>query len=307
MARRPFDPAERGWKKTEYRQGDVTDTASVRGARQGRRRGGAPRVRDPRRERRHARAERRRARGGCSRRPPRPAPSASVTRRASPPTASTTTTRTGSPRTSRRAARPSTRTRSRRPRSSGCSARCCSASRRPWPTCSGPASSPAPRRARCSRRSPTTGSSEAMPDAVARLLGSLPVLKPVIPDPGIRFQLVHEDDVASAFAAGGARHGRARALQPRRQRHAHDVATWPTRSAGTRCRCRSRWWTPRRRSPRGCRSCRSGGLDPLGAQAGADEDRPGEEAAALAAEAHRAGATLKEMADAQRALRYSSA
>ena len=40
-----------------------------------------------------------------------------------------------------------------------------------------------------------------MPDPVARLLGSLPVLKPVIPDPGIRFQLVHEDDVASAFAA----------------------------------------------------------------------------------------------------------
>ena len=30
MARRPFDPAERGWKKTEYRQGDVTETGSVR-------------------------------------------------------------------------------------------------------------------------------------------------------------------------------------------------------------------------------------------------------------------------------------
>jgi UDP-glucose 4-epimerase len=43
---------------------------------------------------------------------------------------------------------------------------------------------------------------EAMPDPVARLLSSLPVLKPVIPDPGVRFQLVHEDDVASAFAAG---------------------------------------------------------------------------------------------------------
>jgi UDP-glucose 4-epimerase len=43
---------------------------------------------------------------------------------------------------------------------------------------------------------------EAMPDAVARLLGSLPVLKPVIPDPGTRFQLVHEEDVASAFVAG---------------------------------------------------------------------------------------------------------
>src|ERR671917_641425 len=31
MARRPFDPAERGWRKTEYRRGDVTDAASVRG------------------------------------------------------------------------------------------------------------------------------------------------------------------------------------------------------------------------------------------------------------------------------------
>src|SRR5918997_980973 len=30
MARRPFDPAEQGWKKTEYRQGDVQDPASVR-------------------------------------------------------------------------------------------------------------------------------------------------------------------------------------------------------------------------------------------------------------------------------------
>ena len=29
MARRPFDPAEQGWRKTEYRQGDVNDAASV--------------------------------------------------------------------------------------------------------------------------------------------------------------------------------------------------------------------------------------------------------------------------------------
>jgi UDP-glucose 4-epimerase len=43
---------------------------------------------------------------------------------------------------------------------------------------------------------------DAMPDQVARLLASLPVLKPVLPDPGTRFQLVHEDDVASAFVAG---------------------------------------------------------------------------------------------------------
>src|SRR4051812_28759268 len=32
MARRPFDPASEGWKKTEYRQGDVQDKASVREA-----------------------------------------------------------------------------------------------------------------------------------------------------------------------------------------------------------------------------------------------------------------------------------
>jgi UDP-glucose 4-epimerase len=44
--------------------------------------------------------------------------------------------------------------------------------------------------------------SENLPDAVTRVLESVPALKPVIPDPGIRFQFVHEDDVASAFLAG---------------------------------------------------------------------------------------------------------
>jgi UDP-glucose 4-epimerase len=43
---------------------------------------------------------------------------------------------------------------------------------------------------------------EAMPDQVVRLLGMVPALKPVIPDPGTPFQLVHADDVASAFALG---------------------------------------------------------------------------------------------------------
>jgi UDP-glucose 4-epimerase len=43
---------------------------------------------------------------------------------------------------------------------------------------------------------------QAMPEAVARVLGSMPLLKPVIPDPGTPFQLVHEDDVARAFVAG---------------------------------------------------------------------------------------------------------
>jgi len=44
--------------------------------------------------------------------------------------------------------------------------------------------------------------SDAMPDTVRSLLSWMPILKPVIPDPGTRFQLVHEDDVASAFLAG---------------------------------------------------------------------------------------------------------
>jgi len=49
--------------------------------------------------------------------------------------------------------------------------------------------------------------SEAMPDAVMGLIASMPALRPVIPDPGMRFQLVHEDDVASAFMAGVAGRG----------------------------------------------------------------------------------------------------
>src|SRR5438270_6556980 len=43
---------------------------------------------------------------------------------------------------------------------------------------------------------------ERLPDPVRRFLQGMPVLKPVIPDVGPKFQLVHEDDVASAFVAG---------------------------------------------------------------------------------------------------------
>lgn len=42
---------------------------------------------------------------------------------------------------------------------------------------------------------------ERMPSAVWRLLDAVPVLKPVIPDNGITFQLVHHDDVAAALRA----------------------------------------------------------------------------------------------------------
>jgi nucleoside-diphosphate-sugar epimerase len=43
--------------------------------------------------------------------------------------------------------------------------------------------------------------SERLPDPVRRLLQLVPVLRPVLPDPGLEFQLVHHDDVATAFRA----------------------------------------------------------------------------------------------------------
>jgi nucleoside-diphosphate-sugar epimerase len=43
--------------------------------------------------------------------------------------------------------------------------------------------------------------SSSMPGPVLRALELLPVLKPVLPDPGVEFQLVHHDDVALAFRA----------------------------------------------------------------------------------------------------------
>jgi nucleoside-diphosphate-sugar epimerase len=43
--------------------------------------------------------------------------------------------------------------------------------------------------------------SERMPSAVLRALEFMPALKPVIPDAGVPFQLVHHDDVASAMRA----------------------------------------------------------------------------------------------------------
>jgi nucleoside-diphosphate-sugar epimerase len=42
---------------------------------------------------------------------------------------------------------------------------------------------------------------EKLPNSVKRLVGTIPLLRPVIPDPGVPFQLVHEDDVADALVA----------------------------------------------------------------------------------------------------------
>jgi UDP-glucose 4-epimerase len=48
---------------------------------------------------------------------------------------------------------------------------------------------------------PYTQVSERLPRAVLRLLDGVPILKPVLPDPGVEFQLVHHDDVATALRA----------------------------------------------------------------------------------------------------------
>jgi nucleoside-diphosphate-sugar epimerase len=48
---------------------------------------------------------------------------------------------------------------------------------------------------------PYTQISERLPGPVLRLLDGVPILKPVLPDPGVPFQLVHHDDVAGAIRA----------------------------------------------------------------------------------------------------------
>jgi nucleoside-diphosphate-sugar epimerase len=49
---------------------------------------------------------------------------------------------------------------------------------------------------------PLVGSSDKVPGPLRKLGGALPMLRPVIPDPGIPFQLVHEADVAAALVGG---------------------------------------------------------------------------------------------------------
>ncbi|HEX5852344.1 MAG TPA: NAD-dependent epimerase/dehydratase family protein [Solirubrobacteraceae bacterium] len=48
---------------------------------------------------------------------------------------------------------------------------------------------------------PYTQISERLPGPVLSLLEGVPILRPVLPDPGVPFQLVHHDDVASAMRA----------------------------------------------------------------------------------------------------------
>jgi nucleoside-diphosphate-sugar epimerase len=201
MARRPFDPGERGWKKTEYRQGDVTDDASVRELVKGADvvvhlafaildAGDATRELNVEGSRRvFHEAGRAGAKRVCyassvaaygfhddnpdwltEEIPPRGSPEHPYSQQKAEVELVLDEALARYPNTAAYAFRP-----------------CIVAG---------------PEARTMLEEIPYYRLEEAMPDAVARLLGSLPVLKPVIPDPGVRFQLVHEDDVASAFAAG---------------------------------------------------------------------------------------------------------
>ncbi len=55
---------------------------------------------------------------------------------------------------------------------------------------------------------PYTQISERLPGPVLSLLDGVPILRPVLPDPGIPFQLVHHDDVATAMRAAVLGRGR---------------------------------------------------------------------------------------------------
>jgi nucleoside-diphosphate-sugar epimerase len=200
MARRPFDPGERGWKKTEYRQGDVTDTESVRGLVKG-----ADVVvhlafaildaSDATRELNVDGSQRvfeEAAKAGAERLCYASSVAAYGFHDDNPDWLTEEIPPRGSPEhpyshQKAEVERVLGEVLLRHPNTAAYAFRPCIVA--------------GPEARTMLEEIPYYRLEEAMPDAVARLLGSLPVLKPVIPDPGTRFQLVHEDDVASAFAA----------------------------------------------------------------------------------------------------------
>jgi UDP-glucose 4-epimerase len=201
MARRPFEPADRGWRKTEYRQGDVTDDASVRDLVQG-----ADAVVHLAFAILSASDETRELNVDGSRRVFEAAARAGVERLCYASSVAAYgfhednrdwLTEDVPPRGSPEHPYSQQKAEVERVlgevllRHSGTSAyvfRPCIVA--------------GPEARTMLQEIPYFRLGEAMPDAVARLLSSLPVLKPVLPDPGTRFQLVHEEDVARAFVAG---------------------------------------------------------------------------------------------------------
>jgi UDP-glucose 4-epimerase len=201
IARRPFDPSEQGWKKTDYRQGDVRDRASVRSAFKGADVvvhlafaiiGAGPRSREINVDGSRNVFEEALAAGVeriCYASsvaaygfhddnpdwlsedvPPRGSPELYYSQEKAEVEAELSRLLLRSSRTHAYVYRP-----------------CIVAG---------------PRAQMLLEQVPYLQLSERLPEAARRLLSLVPVLRPVIPDNGARFQLVHEDDVASAFVAG---------------------------------------------------------------------------------------------------------
>jgi UDP-glucose 4-epimerase len=201
MARRPFEPAERGWRKTEYRQGDVTDPGSVRDLVRGAdvvvhlafailSAGEATRrlnVEGSRRVFEEA------ARAGAARVCYASSVASYGFHEDNPDWLTEDIPARGSPE------QPYSEQKAEVERVLG---EVLAGRRRTVAYVFRPCVVAGPDAQTLLEEIPYYRLSDAMPAAAARLLASMPVLKPVIPDPGTRFQLVHEHDVASAFLAG---------------------------------------------------------------------------------------------------------
>ena len=122
---------------------------------------------------------------------------------------------------------------------------------------------------------------QRIPGPLRWALGKVPELRPVLPDPGVPFQLVHHDDVAAALCAAVLGHGEPGRLQPRRARPADDHRSRPrarlARGAGTP----PGGWRRRRGRRPDAVPARRGRLDRGGPPPGADGHRPCPPQAAL--------------------------
>ena len=201
MARRPFDPAERGWRKTEYRQGDVTDVDSVRGLVKDAHvvvhlafaiLGASDATHDLNVEG-SRRVFEESVKGGVERICYASSVAAYGFHDENPDWLTEEVPARGSPE------HPYSR---QKAEVEAVLAATLLNRRRTIAYVFRPCIVAGPEARTMLQELPYFRLGEAMPDVVLRLLASVPALKPVIPDPGARFQLVHSEDVARAFVAG---------------------------------------------------------------------------------------------------------
>ncbi len=198
----------------------------------------------------------------------------SSTPRPSRPTASPTTLPICSPRTRRRAASSATRTPRRRPRSSASSPKRWQG-RPSRPTSSGPCIVAGPDATLLIDTIPLVDLGSRLPGAVRALFDQVPVLKPVLPDPGVAVPARPPRRRGRRALRRRARPRHARGLQPRRRRRDH--ARRPRARAGLVLRAAA--GHRRRRDRRGRRApavpARHGDVDRGPAPPGADGHDPG--------------------------------